>query len=273
MKFNCGITGHTGVLGSELTKKNNTIKFIRFYGDITNKKHVKDWLVKRNINIIFHLAAIVPTKIVKKEPKKANKVNYLGTKILIDELIKLKKIKWFFFSSTSHVYKFSQKKINEKSKLKPSSLYGLTKLKAEKYIQKKLKKAKIPFCIGRIFSFTHKKQTSDFVIPGIIKKAKSNKKIVYFENTNHYRDFLSTSDICKAINILFKKRANGIYNIGSGKKILISHIIKLIFKKYKKIYRINEKNKSTWLVADINKIKKFNWKPKNNILSIVNELT
>ena len=139
-------------------KKKNTIKFIRFYGDIANKKHVKDWLVKRNINIIFHLAAIVPTKIVKKEPKKANK--------------------WFFFSSTSHVYKFSQKKINEKSKLKPSSLYGLTKLKAEKYIQKKLKKAKIPFCIGRIFSFTHKKQTSDFVIPGIIKKAKSNKKEV-----------------------------------------------------------------------------------------------
>jgi len=41
-----------------------------------------------------------------------------------------------FFSSTSHVYKFSQKKINEKSRLKPSSLYGLTKLKAEKYIQK-----------------------------------------------------------------------------------------------------------------------------------------
>ena len=192
---------------------------------------------------------------------------------MIDELIKLKKIKWFFFSSTSHVYKFSQKKINEKSKLKPSSLYGLTKLKAEKYIQKKLKKTKIPFCIGRIFSFTHKKQTSDFVIPGIIKKAKSNKKIVYFKNTNHYRDFLSTSDICKAINVLFKKRANGIYNIGSGKKILISHIIKLIFKKYKKIYRINEKNKPTWLVADINKIKKFKWKPKNNILSIVNELT
>ena len=34
-----------------------------------------------------------------------------------------------------------------------------------------------------------------------------------------------------------------------------------------------KKNKSTWLVADINKIKKFKWKPKNNILSIVNELT
>ena len=273
MKFNCGITGHTGVLGSEFIKKYNTVKFIKFYGDIANKKNVKNWLVKKNIDIIFHLAAIVPTQIVKKNPKKANKINYLGTKILIDELIKLKKIKWFFFSSTSHVYKFSQKRLDEKSRLKPSSLYGLTKLKAEKYIQKKLKKEKIPFCIGRIFSFTHKKQTADFVIPSIIKKAKSKKKIVYFENTEHYRDFLSTGDICNAINILFKKKANGIYNIGSGKKVLISDIIKLIFKKYKKIYKISKNNKSTWLIADINKIKKFKWKPKNNIISIVNELT
>tara|TARA_B110000093_G_C12908111_1_gene383462 strand:- start:166 stop:987 length:822 start_codon:yes stop_codon:yes gene_type:complete len=273
MKFNCGITGHTGVLGSEFIKKHNTIEFIKFYGDIANKKNVKNWLVKKNINIIFHLAAIVPTQVVKKNPKKANKINYLGTKILIDELIKLKKIKWFFFSSTSHVYKFSQKRLDEKSRLKPSSLYGLTKLKAEKYIQKKLKKEKIPFCIGRIFSFTHKKQTADFVIPSIIKKAKSKKKIVYFENTEHYRDFLSTGDICNAINILFKKKANGIYNIGSGKKVLISDIIKLIFKKYKKIYKISKNNKSTWLIADINKIKKFKWKPKNNIISIVNELT
>ena len=273
MKFNCGITGHTGVLGSELIKKNNTIKFIKFYGDITNKKHVNDWIIKSDINIVFHLAAIVPTEIVKKEPKKANKVNYLGTKILIDELIKSKKIKWFFFSSTSHVYKFSQKKLNEKSRLEPFSLYGLTKLKAEKYIQKKLKRAKIPFCIGRIFSFTHKKKTLKKYNQRKIATPLVNKKIVFFENTNHYRDFLSTGDVCKAINILFKKKAHGIYNIGSGKKISISYIIKLIFQKYKKIYKINKKNKSTMLVADISKIKAFKWKPKNNILSIINELT
>jgi len=110
MKFNCGITGHAGVLGSKLIKKNNTIKFIKFYWDIANKKHVKDWLVKRNIKIIFHLAAIVPAQIVKKEPKKANKINYLGTKILIDELIKLKKIKWFFFHLHPMYINFLKKK-------------------------------------------------------------------------------------------------------------------------------------------------------------------
>ena len=35
------------------------------------------------------LAALVPTRIVKRNPKKANKVNYLGTKILVDVDLKL----------------------------------------------------------------------------------------------------------------------------------------------------------------------------------------
>ena len=41
-----------------------------------------------------------------------------------------------FFSSTSHVYKSSQKKISEISIKKPISYYGQTKLWAENYIQK-----------------------------------------------------------------------------------------------------------------------------------------
>ena len=108
-KINCGITGHTGVLGSELLKEN--LNFVKFKGDITKKNDLKNWLKNKKIDIIFHLAAVVPTNIVKKKFQYANKVNYLGTKFLIDEIIKNKiKIKWFFFSSTSHVYAFSKKK-------------------------------------------------------------------------------------------------------------------------------------------------------------------
>ena len=143
MKFNCGITGHTGVLGSGLIKSNLDVKFIKFKGDLTVRKDVKKWLDNNRLDFIFHFAAIVPTKIVINNFKYADKVNYLGTKNLIDELIKKKeKVKWFFFSSTSHVYNFSKKKINERTKTNPSSQYGLTKLKAENYISNKLKKKK-----------------------------------------------------------------------------------------------------------------------------------
>ena len=37
-KINCGITGHSGVLGSEVLKKNSKFKFIKFTGDIVKKK-------------------------------------------------------------------------------------------------------------------------------------------------------------------------------------------------------------------------------------------
>ena len=269
-KLKCGITGHTGILGSEFLKKNSDLKFIKFKGDITKKKHIKRWLQNNPIDIIIHLAAIVPTNLVNKRFSYANKVNYIGTKLLVDEILKYKNIRWLFYSSTSHVYKFSKNKISETSTIRPSSKYGSTKLKGENYIKKKLDK-KISFCIGRIFSFTSTNQIKDYVIPSIIIKAKSKKEII-FKNTNHLRDFLCISDICKAIRVLIDKKSTGIYNIGSGNKVLISDIIKLIFSKYKKKYLIKDKLKQTCLVANNSKIKKLNWKPTKDINSIVKEL-
>ena len=274
MKFNkikCGITGHTGVLGSELIKKNKKIRFIKFKGDISNKKNIQNWFRNNKFDIIIHLAAIVPTKIVKKNYKLANKINYFGTKLLVDEILKKQEIQWFFYSSTSHVYKFSKNKIAENGALKPISKYGLTKLRGENYIIKKLKK-KVPYCIGRIFSFTNNKQSKDYIIPAIFNKAKSKKKEIIFKDTNHFRDFLCVKDICSAILILKKNKANGIYNIGSGKKVLLSNIVKIILDRYKKKYIIKNKNIKTCLVSNNSKIKKLNWKPTKNIQSIIKEL-
>ena len=119
MKYNLGITGYTGVLGSEFIKNNFSKKFIKFKGNITKKREIKEWISNKKINWLFHFAAVVPTKIVKNDFDYANKVNFLGTKYLVDECLKSKNIKWFFFASTSHVYGFSSKKIKETKKTKP----------------------------------------------------------------------------------------------------------------------------------------------------------
>ena len=96
-KLNCAITGHTGVLGKQLVKKKLRLKFIKFQGHITKKKEVKNWIKLNKIDIVIHLAAKVPTKFVNKNYKYANKVNYLGTKNLIDSILETKKkVKWFF---------------------------------------------------------------------------------------------------------------------------------------------------------------------------------
>ena len=158
MKNKIGLTGSSGSLGKALKrfKKNSLFSF--FKGDITKKEDVSKWIKKNNINSIIHLAAVVPIKKVNKNRLNAKKTNFIGTKNLVDVVIEQNKIEWFFFSSTSHVYNSSNKKISENSKIRPISYYGKTKLQAEKYIIKKFKKFKIRYCIGRIFSTANRNQ-------------------------------------------------------------------------------------------------------------------
>ena len=185
-KLNCGITGSSGVLGSELINK-KIFNFIRFKGNITSKKDINKWISLNQFDLIIHFAAIVPTHLVDKEYKKALRVNFNGTKYLIDSIIENNiNLKWLFFSSTSHVYKFSRKKANEKDLVRPVSKYGITKLKAEKYIQRILSKHKINYCIGRIFSFTHKKQKFSFLVPSIKKRVLRKDKIIKFYNLKFF---------------------------------------------------------------------------------------
>jgi nucleoside-diphosphate-sugar epimerase len=263
-----GITGHSGCLGKELIKKfTYDVTIDKFLGDITKKKDIQFWLKNKKFDAIFHLAAIVPTLKVEKYYYKALKVNYFGTKILVDEILKRNSTNWFFFSSTSHVYSFSKKKIREDSKLKPISKYGKTKLMSEKYIGKKL--LKIKFCIGRIFSFTHHNQDDLFFVPSLYKKFITQNKIE-LTNINHTRDFLILSDVLSAIKILYKNKSTGIFNIASGSSTSLIKIPKFFSKFFKKKFSIKKKNrKATRHVGNIRKILKLGWKPKKKINDIL----
>ena len=61
-------------------------------------------------------------------------------------------VKNFIFSSTAAVYKDKQAIVHEKSEIKPKSVYGKTKLKAEKLIISNCNKMKINYGILRYFN-------------------------------------------------------------------------------------------------------------------------
>lgn len=269
----CGLTGSTGVLGQEFLKiYKNKFKFSKFSGDITNKKHVNNWVSKNNFNLVIHLAAIVPTNIVKKNFKKAKKVNVTGTSYLADAILSKNKNIWLFFSSTSHVYKISnsKKKLKENSKLIPYSKYGKTKLNAEKLLISKFKNKKKlhNLSIGRIFSFTSFNQKKTFLIPNLVEKI-SNLPNPEFKNLNHFRDFVSKKDICKAIYLLFKSRSSGIINICSGRPIKLKFIAKLISLKLKKKITVKMSYETSYLIGDNSKLKLLGWKVTENINKII----
>ena len=256
MKKKIGLTGSTGSLGKTIIKNNSKFLIRFFKDDIRNRKKVFRWVNDNDFDVVIHLAATVPIKEVNKNPNKAKAINFIGTKNLVDACIK-KNIKWFFFASTSHVYKSSKKKISEKSLKKPISYYGQTKLWAERYIAKKFKFAKIEYCIGRIFSTTNKNQKKNYLVPDLKYKIKNSKKEIILNNLNHYRDFISMDDISKIIFVLCEKRFNGILNLGSGNGLFLKDIATVIAKKYKKEVFFSDNKKITYLIANISKLSKI----------------
>lgn len=256
MSIKIGITGSTGSLGREIVKSKSGYNFSFFKGDIRNKKKISEWIKSKKFNAIIHLAAIVPIKVVNSNKKKAYNVNYIATKNIVDE-VKKNKIGWFFFSSTSHVYSSKNYNINEKAKTNPISYYGKTKLLAEKYIIKHLEKSDSKYCIGRIFSTTNKNQKTNYLVPDLKKKIKQSKKKITLYNLNHYRDFISMQDISKIIFCLYNVKFKGVVNIATGRAIYLKDIATHICKHYKKKIEFKDNVKKTYLVANINKLKKI----------------
>lgn len=261
----CGITGHKGVLGSNFIKNYKTIKFIKYNGDICNKKNITKWILKKNFEYFLHFAAIVPIKKVKKNYKLARKTNYKAVKYIVDALKKKNIPIWFFFASTSHVYGFSDKRFNESCKTRPINKYGRLKLLAEKYVRSILKNTKVTFCIGRIFSYTSILQSSNFFIPSIFKRKTIDKN--YMKKINTLRDFIDLRDVCSAIRFLMKNKSMGIFNIASGEAINLQKILVKINKNNKK-FLLNKIPKNN-ILADITKINNIGWHPRYRISRII----
>lgn len=251
-----GITGGTGLLGLLFKKKlrKKSIKFSEFKDDISKRKKVAKWISSnKNLQYIFHFAAISSTKKAKLNKKKSKNVNVLGTENLIKEINKNKKKIWFFFPSTSHVYDFSKRSIKENFKKKPISFYGKTKLLAEKKIISN-KRSGFSFFIGRIFSIYHKNQKKPFLYPSIKEKIKFNKNNeIFVVNANSLRDFLDAERVVNIIYKVYKKKITGVFNIGSGKGMSIKRFIK---KEINSKIKIISDNRINSLVSNNNKLER-----------------
>ncbi|OHE71209.1 MAG: hypothetical protein A2007_02830 [Verrucomicrobia bacterium GWC2_42_7] len=255
-----GLTGASGVLGTIVCQKlaQLGVTVSCFTGDLCSKSDIHNWLHCNELDSILHLAALVPTNLVKEDPLKAFDVNVGGTINLLTELstADLSKRCWFFYASTSHVYKSSDNPITERNEVSPVSLYGKTKQMAEDVVIEtgKVLQYNLEICIGRIFSFYHKTQRSPFLYPTIIKRLEEEdlSKPFFLHGADSVRDFLNAEEVVDIIIALSEKRTTGIYNIASGKGIKIRDFVQSLTPT-PLIIKTNQEKDS--LVADISKLK------------------
>ena len=314
MVKNILITGGAGYIGSHiaeiLLKKNKKIFLIdnlstghrklinkkaKFFKlDIHNKNKVKNIIEKHQIDSIIHLAAKLIIGEGQKKPEKYYKNNVLGTQKLL-EACKKTNVKNFIFSSTAAIYKEGQYKVSEKSIIKPKSIYGKTKIKAENLIKKFAKKNKINYGILRYFNIAGSSpsgkiglinKNSDNLFKNFSKEVIKNKPKLKIYGTNYktkdgtcIRDFIHVSDIAEIHYLVLEKinkfNVSKILNCGYNKGISVLQVAKeferISLKKIDIIYSKRRNNDLIEIIASNKNLKKFlNWKPKfNNLGKIV----
>ena len=253
MKIVC-IDGFNSYVGQNFYNSyKKKYKILKFKSDINNINKLENYINKNKISIFIRFAGLSRSS-CEKNKKKCFSTNYEANKKFVN-FIKTKKIK-FIFLSTSHVYKISNKKIDENFEIEPTNIYGKLKLRSENYIRKHLN----DFLILRVFNIYGPNQPKGFFFSDIQEKIKNKQKI--FIN-NSYRDFIHVKEVSKFLDFSIKKDLKGIFNLGSGKSFSLHKIIKMISNKLNKPYNLIKSNKTDKIISSNRLIKKIGYKIKN----------
>jgi len=288
--MNILITGGAGFIGSHLIREllknrknritvidnlstgrkqnlNEYLKKIKFFKvDLKSNKIDKYF---KNVDIVYHIAAladIVPS-IVK--PLEYFNSNVLGTQNLLNACVK-HKIRKIVYTASSSCYGIPKYyPTNEKQSIETLYPYALTKKIAEDLVLHWGKVYNINVTSLRLFNvYGPKSRTSGTygAVFGVFLKQKiANHPFTVVGDGSQKRDFTYVSDVVNALKLAGKyKKSNQIFNVGSGRTVSINKICGLL--KGKKIYIPKRPGEPDITYADIRKIKKeLKWKPKIKI--------
>ena len=289
--MNILITGIAGFIGSALAKKltKGNIKVFGidnlFSGSKKNiPKNIK-WKkvdirrlnnfkkIPKNFDIIIHAAAQTSGEKSFLIPSYDLETNVIGT-CNVYHFAKLCNAKLMINLSSMSVYgnSIKSKFIDEKNNLKPISVYGNSKLTAEKMLAVLFEQYRIPVVNLRLFNVYGPGQNLNNLQQGMVSiytyYLLHKKKILVKGSLNRVRDFIFIDDVTNAINSIIKSRlyVNGTFNISSKTKTTVRNLIRLLQKnfKMKKDIVISKKTPGDIFGFGGNNTKfkkKYKWKP------------
>ena len=227
------ITGAAGYIGSKLTSKlfslglkltcldnlmfgqnnnfilnNRNINFIK--GDVRDRNLIKS--IVKKFDLIIPLAAIVGAPLCSKMPKETEEINFESIKYLVQNLSK-NQIVIMPVTNSGYGIGDSEKFCDEDTPLKPISLYGTTKVKAEKVIMER--ENSISFRLATVFGVSERMRI-DLMVNNFVYIAVKEKYFKLYE-PHFRRNFIHIEDVISgflfAINN-FNNLKNNIYNLG-----------------------------------------------------------
>ncbi len=254
----------------KILKKNKKFFFKKL--DLGNKKEILNFIKKKNIKYVIHLAAQAGIRYSLKNPKKYFDSNILGFFNLLESL-KNKKIEHLVFASSSSVYGNKKKFpiLETDTTDKPIQFYASTKKTNEIMAYTFSSLTKIPATGLRFFTVYGPWGRPDMAFFKFVENIKKNKKIEIYNKGNHERDFSYIDYIAEGIvnslensnSIHLHKMGQvpfEIYNLGNGKPVNLMKCVKIIEnimkKKAKKKFLKIQSGDVVKTYADIKKAKK-----------------
>ena len=212
------LIGSNGLLGSSIKSKLNLKKVMcvartnsDYNVDLKYLKKFKKIFDKYEFKNVINCAAITNLSKCEKEKKKTKKIN-LELPILLNNLSKKMKFNLIHISTDQVYCKGKSNKFKETDKISFLNYYSKTKFLAEKILMNNKKSL-----IIRTNFTGFKKNLNKTFVGWLLDNIKRKKKISLFNDF-----YVSTIDVnfcSKVIIKLIKKKAKGIYNIGSRKSI------------------------------------------------------
>lgn len=261
------ITGGAGFIGSQLglflVEKNHEVtpldnlKFGYLYNFVNNKKLLNNFIkmdirdpklanVMKNIDVVFHIAAIISLPGCNDDPFEAYSVNVAGTANVL-ESARRQRVKKIIFASTSALYENETTPFRENISPEPTLIYAQTKKAAEDICRSYIKLYGMDITILRFFNvygphmdYRPPSYLISYIIGCLLKK----KSPILHSNGKQARDFVYVSDAVRLCEIAITHKAakNEVFNVGSEKTITVQGVFDILAKllgekKIKPIYR------------------------------------
>ncbi|EAK0806408.1 SDR family NAD(P)-dependent oxidoreductase [Campylobacter coli] len=232
--------------------------------------------IMEEVDIVFHLAALIAIPFSYIAPDSYIDVNVKGTLNICQAALK-HKVKRVIHTSTSEVYGTAiYVPIDEKHPLQPQSPYSASKIAADAMAMSFYNAFNLPLVIARPFNTYGPRQSARAVIPTIITQIANGAKQIKIGDVTPTRDFNYVKDTCLGFLELAKYEnvIGETINIGSNYEISIKDTLEFIKKLMKSDVefvtedkRIRPENSEVFrLWCNNNKIKNFtNFTPRYNI--------
>lgn len=208
-------------------EKNKQYKFVK--GDICNATEVEKAIEENKIDVIINYAAETHVDRSIMDPDAFLRTDVLGTYNLLEAVKKFGLQKMIQISTDEVFGSVEQGSFIEESPFSPNSPYAASKAGGDHLCRAYFVTYSTPVIVTHSCNFYGANQYPEKIIPLFITNLLEEKKVPLYGDGKNVREWIHTSDHCRAIDLILHKAGVGeIYNIGSGHEVQNVELTKLI---------------------------------------------